>query len=243
MILRSLLFWLCGGAVLTHGSEPVPAVTPPNDAFAKQRAAMVRTQIEARGIKDAAVLAAMRHVPRHEFVPMSLQPLAYDDHPLPIEAGQTISQPLIVALMTELLQVKPGQRVLEIGTGSGYQAAVLAELGVEVYSIEIVDTLATSARARLTRLGYQKVNVRAGDGYLGWPEVAPFDGIIITAAPPRVPEPLIAQLKPGGRLVVPEGVREQELVVYAKSPDGQLRRTTVLPVRFVPMTGRAQEKK
>lgn len=242
MILRSLVFWLCGGAVLTHGSEPVPAPIPPTDVFAPQRAAMVRTQIEARGIKDPAVLAAMRRVPRHEFVPADLRLLAYDDRPLPIEAGQTISQPLIVALMTELLQVKPGQRVLEIGTGSGYQAAVLAELGVEVYSIEIIGTLATSARATLTRLGYRKVSVRAGDGYLGWPEVAPFDGIILTAAPPRVPEPLIAQLKPGGRLVMPEGVREQELVVYAKSPDGRLRRTTVLPVRFVPMTGRAQKQ-
>jgi len=233
-----LLLSLPCGATLAGGAEPSPV-----DPFAGQRAAMVRTQIEARGIKDAAVLAALRRVPRHEFVPASQRASAYDDRPLPIAAGQTISQPLIVALMTELLQVKPGQRVLEIGTGSGYQAAVLAELKLDVYSIEIVEELARSARATLTRLGYDKVHVRAGDGYAGWPEFAPFDGILVTAAPPRVPQPLIAQLKPGARLVVPEGEREQELIVYEKTAGGELRRTSVIPVRFVPMTGRAQEKK
>jgi protein-L-isoaspartate(D-aspartate) O-methyltransferase len=204
---------------------------------------MVRTQIEARDVKDAAVLAAMRRVPRHEFVPDAQRPFAYDDRPLPIAAGQTISQPLIVALMTELLRVKPGQRVLEIGTGSGYQAAVLAELKLEVYSIEIVAELANSAHATLARLGYKNVVVRAGDGYAGWPEFAPFDGIIVTAAPPKVPQPLIDQLKPGARLAVPEGVHEQELVVYEKTKAGDLRRTSVIPVRFVPMTGKAQERK
>jgi len=224
------------------GCGEAPRATVPA-AFADQRAAMVRTQIEARGIKDAAVLAALRRVPRHEFVPVALRLLAHNDHPLPIGEGQTISQPFIVALMTERLQVKPGQRVLEIGTGSGYQAAVLADLGAEVYSIEIVETLATSARATLTRLGYDQIHVRAGDGYLGWPEAAPFDGIIVTAAPPRVPQPLIAQLKPGGRLVVPEGIREQHLVVYTKAPDGQLRRESVGAVIFVPMTGRAQDER
>jgi protein-L-isoaspartate(D-aspartate) O-methyltransferase len=219
------------------------AGSPPKDAFTAARETMVARQIESRGIKDPAVLAAMRRVPRHEFVPAAQRPFAYDDRPLPIAAGQTISQPLIVALMTELLHVKPGQRVLEIGTGSGYQAAVLAELKLEVYSIEIVAELATSARATLARLGYEKVNVRAGDGYLGWPEAAPFDAIIVTAAPPKVPQPLIDQLKPGARLVVPEGDREQELIVYEKTAAGELRRTSVIPVRFVPMTGRAQEKK
>lgn len=242
MCFRRLFLSLSCGAVACAADAP-RAATSPVDTLAAPREAMVRTQIAARGVKDPAVLAAMRRVPRHEFVPAALRAWAYDDRPLPIDAGQTISQPLIVALMTELLQVKPGQRVLEIGTGSGYQAAVLAELGVEVYSIEIVETLANSARATLHRLDYRRVNVRAGDGYLGWPDAAPFDGIIVTAAPPTVPKPLIDQLKPGARLVVPEGKREQELVVYAKSADGKLRRTSVLPVRFVPMTGRAQEKK
>ncbi len=242
---RLLLLSLGCSTALVGGGEPPrpPPASQAEGAFARQREAMVRAQIEARGIKDAAVLAAMRRVPRHEFVPAAQRASAYDDRPLPIAEGQTISQPLIVALMTELLQVKPGQRVLEIGTGSGYQAAVLAELGVEVYSIEIVETLATSARAVLTRLAYRNVVVRAGDGYLGWPEFAPFDGIIVTAAPPKVPQPLIDQLKPGARLVVPEGVSAQELIVYEKTRAGELRRTSVIPVRFVPMTGRAQETK
>jgi protein-L-isoaspartate(D-aspartate) O-methyltransferase len=246
---RWLLWSLGCGTAVTAGGEPPrpPSSSPPvsraEEAFARQREAMVRTQIEARDVKDAAVLAAMRRVPRHEFVPDAQRPFAYDDRPLPIAAGQTISQPLIVALMTELLRVKPGQRVLEIGTGSGYQAAVLAELKLEVYSIEIVAELANSAHATLARLGYKNVVVRAGDGYAGWPEFAPFDGIIVTAAPPKVPQPLIDQLKPGARLAVPEGVHEQELVVYEKTKAGDLRRTSVIPVRFVPMTGKAQERK
>jgi protein-L-isoaspartate(D-aspartate) O-methyltransferase len=215
---------------------------PPADRFAQQRELMVRTQIEARVIKDAAVLTAMRRVPRHEFVPPEQKLFAYDDHPLPIGAGQTISQPLMVALMTDLLRTKPGDCILEIGTGSGYQAAVLAELKLEVYSIEIIESLAVTARATLARHGYSQVKIRAGDGYLGWPEAAPFDGIIVTAAPPAVPQPLIAQLKPGGRIVVPEGTFDQDLVVYEKTAAGSLRRTVVLPVRFVPMTGRALQK-
>jgi len=203
---------------------------------------MVRDQIAARGVSDSAVLRAMRRVARHEFVPVDLHRSAYEDRPLPIEEGQTISQPFIVAFMTELLWIKPGQSVLEIGTGSGYQAAVLAELGADVRSIEIHAGLAENARSTLARLGYTAVQVRAGDGYLGWPEAASFDAIIVTAAPPRVPQPLIDELKPGGRLVVPEGVWAQDLVVYTKAPDGKLRSHAVLPVRFVPMTGRAQRE-
>ncbi|MBI5771825.1 MAG: protein-L-isoaspartate(D-aspartate) O-methyltransferase [Verrucomicrobia bacterium] len=242
---RWLLWSLgCGVALAGGGEPPRPSSPfPVDEAFAKHREAMVRAQIEARGIKDPAVLAALRRVPRHEFVPDAQRRFAYEDRPLPIAAGQTISQPFIVAVMTELLRVKPGQRVLEIGTGSGYQAAVLAELKLEVYSIEIVAELAQSARVTLSRLGYDRVHVRAGDGYAGWPEFAPFDGIIVTAAPPKVPQPLIDQLKPGARLVVPEGVQEQELVVYEKRVDGELHRTSVHPVRFVPMTGKAQERK
>ena len=216
-------------------SSPAPA------PFVTERETMVRTQIEARGVKDAAVLDALRRVPRQEFVPAGVRAQAYADHPLPIGERQTISQPYIVGFMSELLQVKPGHRVLEIGTGSGYQAAVLAELGAEVYTIEIVEKLAATARTVLQRLGYEKIRVHAGDGYQGWPDAAPFDRIIVTAAPPQVPQPLIDQLKPGGRLVVPEGVNDQDLVLYTKTKDGKLQRERVLPVRFVPMTGRAQK--
>ena len=245
MNLWQLQFWVFFPAVLVGCGERtrVPARAPPEEVFADRREAMVRAQIEARGVSDPAVLGAMRRVARHKFVPVELRTHAYEDYPLPIGEGQTISQPFIVAFMTERLQVKPGQRVLEIGTGSGYQAAVLAELGAEVYSIEIIGKLAESAGATLARLGYKTVRVRAGDGYLGWPEAAPFDGIIVTAAPRRVPQPLIDQLKPGGRLVVPEGVWEQNLVVYTKTRDGRLSRDAVLPVRFVPMTGSAQREK
>ena len=239
MKLRLSVISLLQVATLFGYGEPPAAPAP----FTQQREKMVHSQIEARGVKDPAVLAAMRRVPRHEFVPAASRPFAYDDYPLPIGEGQTISQPYIVAFMTERLQLKPGQRVLEIGTGSGYQAAVLAEIGVEVYTIEIIETLAAGARAVLQHLGYGKIHARAGDGYLGWPEAAPFDGIIVTAAPPRVPQPLIDQLKPGGRLVVPEGVYQQDLVIYTKTPYGQLHRESVLAVRFVPMTGRVQGEK
>jgi protein-L-isoaspartate(D-aspartate) O-methyltransferase len=234
---------LCTVLLLSNVQLPARGATAPEAApFAKEREAMVRTQVAARGVSDSAVLGALRRVPRHEFVPADVRAEAYADHPLPIGERQTISQPYIVGFMTELLQVKPGHRVLEIGTGSGYQAAVLAELGVEVYTIEIVESLAETARAVLQRLGYEKVRVRAGDGYQGWPDAAPFDRIIVTAAPPQVPQPLIDQLKPGGRLVVPEGMQEQDLVLYTKAEDGKLRRDRVLPVRFVPMTGQAQKK-
>jgi protein-L-isoaspartate(D-aspartate) O-methyltransferase len=195
---------------------------------------MVAEQIAARGVRSAAVLAAMSKVPRHEFVPVRWRDEAYADHPLPIGEGQTISQPYIVALMTELAAVGPGARVLEVGTGSGYQAAVLATLGAEVWSIEIVESLARSAQATLARLGYDRVRTRTGDGYQGWPEAAPFEAIVVTAAPPEVPAALLAQLAPGGRLVIPVGSAEQELQVHERTADGvRVRRIT--PVRFVPM--------
>jgi protein-L-isoaspartate(D-aspartate) O-methyltransferase len=188
---------------------------------------------------DPNVIAAMRSVPRHEFVPLALRAEAYANRPLPIGAGQTISQPYIVAIMTHLLGVKRGDKVYELGTGSGYQAAVLAEMGVDVYSVEIVPELAARAQETLRRLGYENVSVRAGDGYLGWPEAAPFDGILITAAAEHAPRPLIQQLAPKGRLVIPIGKAGwvQELVVMEKTEAGTLNRRDVLPVRFVPVTG------
>lgn len=188
---------------------------------------------------DPAVIEALRLVPRHAFVPEWQQDLAYGNHPLPIGAGQTISQPYIVAIMSQLLGVGPGDRVFELGTGSGYQAAILAAMGVEVYTVEIVPELAERARETLDSLGYDKVQVRAGDGWLGWPEAAPFDGIIVTAAAPRIPEPLVDQLKAGGRLVIPVGQPDglQQLVVYEKGASGALEGRQRLPVRFVPVTG------
>src|SRR5512139_2525652 len=177
----------------------------PEEDFKVMREKMVETQIKARGVKDPRVLSAMLKVERHRFVPRDLQTSAYSDQPLPIGEGQTISQPYIVALMTELLELKGEEKVLEVGTGSGYQAAILAELAEEVYTIEIVESLATSARKTLLELGFKNIKVKAGDGYLGWPEVSPFDVIIVTAAPDHVPQPLIDQLKDGGRLVIPVG--------------------------------------
>jgi protein-L-isoaspartate(D-aspartate) O-methyltransferase len=182
----------------------------------------------------------MRKVPRHLFVDPSQRGQAYEDHPLPIPGNQTISQPYIVAIMTELLDLQPGERVLEIGTGSGYQSAVLAHLAKDVHTIEIVPELARSAAARLKELGYQNVTVREGDGYRGWPERAPFDGIIVTAAPERIPQPLLDQLAPGGVMVIPVGGFFQELKVFRKSADGRITEKDVLPVRFVPMTGEVE---
>lgn len=193
-------------------------------------------QLRREGIRDERVLAAMAAVPRHEFVPPELASSAYDDMPLPIGHGQTISQPYIVALMTELLELQPGDRVLEIGTGCGYQAAVLAAMGCEVYSMERVRSLATAAAQRLERLGY-RVSTRVGDGFEGWVTAAPFDAIIVTAAPERIPEALQQQLAPGGRLVVPVGGADQvhALTLVQRLRDGSLRATEVAPVRFVPM--------
>jgi len=203
---------------------------------------MVQRQLAARDITDARVLAAMRKIPRHEFVPPDVEPAAYQDSPLPIGLGQTISQPYIVALMTQLAGAAPGKKALDVGTGSGYQAAVLAEIMDRVYSIEILCELADDARARLTRLGYRNIEVRCGDGYRGWEEAAPFDVIIVAAAPEEIPEPLIDQLAPGGRLVIPVGEAHQELIVVEKSPEGVISRFTAGGVRFVPMTGEAQKR-
>jgi protein-L-isoaspartate(D-aspartate) O-methyltransferase len=217
-----------------------PDVRAAETDFAAARRLMVGRQLLGpdRGITNARVLAVMGRVPRHEFLPASLRAQAYGDHPLPIGYDQTISQPFIVAFMTEKLEPKPTDKVLEIGTGSGYQAAVLAELVREVYSIEIVEPLARRAEADLKRLGYTNVMVRAGDGYKGWPEAAPFDAIIVTCAPEHVPQPLVDQLKEDGRMIIPVGpTGDQELYVLRKKGE-KVERRAVLPVRFVPMTGK-----
>jgi protein-L-isoaspartate(D-aspartate) O-methyltransferase len=226
-----VLTWGSAGSYVGVGSALAA------DDYAVRRESMVREQILARGVSDANVLAALRAVPRHRFVPPSLAPQAYSDHPLPIGNGQTISQPYIVALMSELLDLRKSHKVLEIGTGCGYQAAVLSGLAGEVYSMEIVEELGVQARERLRTLGYGNVQVRIGNGYAGWPEQAPFDRIILTAAPEELPPALIDQLKPAGMLVAPVGpiYGNQELIVVTKDEQGKVRRSSVLPVRFVPM--------
>lgn len=239
------------GVLLVHCAPPsrnalspaaLPAQSTSTDSNEQREARerMVREQIAARGVRDPRVLEALRKVPRHLFVPAEMQPWAHSDGPLPIGRGQTISQPYIVAFMSEALELKPQDRVLEIGTGSGYQAAVLVHLAREVYSIEIVEPLAREAAERLRRLGYTSVKLRVGDGYRGWPEAAPFDAIIVTAAPDHVPPALIEQLREGGRLVLPLGRYEQDLVRLRRTPQG-LRKEILLPVRFVPMVGEAEK--
>jgi protein-L-isoaspartate(D-aspartate) O-methyltransferase len=193
--------------------------------------------IRANGIRSQAVLDAMSEVPRHRFVPAAQADFAYENRPLPIGHGQTISQPFIVAYMTEAAEVSPGEKVLEIGTGSGYQAAVLSRLAGEVYSVEIIPALAGGARALLRDLGYENVRVRAGNGYKGWAEHAPFDAVVVTAAPEQVPQALVDQLAVGGKMVIPVGSDEQEMVVITKTAAGVVERRTI-PVRFVPMTGK-----
>ena len=230
-------------------AEPAVAQEPARqqaeeDEFRETRERLVREHIaEPRfgaeyAVKDERVLRAMRTVPRHRFVPSDLVRLAYEDQPLPIGYGQTISQPFIVATMTELLDVGPGDRVLEVGSGSGYQAAVLAEIISRVFTIEIVRPLAEAARDRLKELGYTNVEVRHGDGYYGWTEEAPFDGIIVTAAASHIPPPLLEQLRPGGRMVIPVGppFQVQTLILVEKRPDGQIVQRSLMPVRFVPFT-------
>ncbi len=210
------------------------------DDFRRQRRGMVEQQLRPRGIRSSAVLEAMARVPRHRFVPASLAHLAYADHPLPIGQEQTISQPFIVAYMTEAADISRHERVLEIGTGSGYQAAILGEVAREVYTIEIIPELAEGARRILNELGYRNVNVRTGNGYLGWPEHAPFDAIIVTAAPDHVPQALVDQLAVNGRMVIPVGTTNQEMLIITRTRDGVIQRRTI-PVRFVPMTGRPSE--
>ncbi len=234
-----LLFFLIGPALMFESCQARSRGKTAD--YDEARNLMVKTQIEARGISDDRVLTAMRQVPRHRFVPRNVQGLAYADQPLPIGEGQTISQPYIVALMTELLQVDSTSKVLEIGTGSGYQAAILGELVDTVFTIEIVCTLAERAENVLNELGYDNITVRCGDGYAGWKEHAPFDAVIVTCAPPRVPQPLVEQLAVGGRMVIPVGTLWQELKVIEKD-EKELRETSVIPVRFVPMTGEGIEK-
>lgn len=217
----------CDGAVAQRQSPPFDAA----------RSRMVEDQLAARDIKDPRVLDAMRRVPRHEFVPEPLRGSAYADSPLPIGHEQTISQPFIVAFMSEALDVQPTHRVLEIGTGSGYQAAILGELAREVYTIEIVAPLAERARQTLKQLGYTNIHVRTGNGYLGWPEQAPFDRVMVTAAPDEIPPALITQLKVGGLMAIPVGVDDQELRILRRTEKG-LETLRTLPVRFVPMTGK-----
>lgn len=228
------------GAVLLLLSVGVSSCTSASDdsAYLAARQRMVTSQIAARGISDTRVLDAMRKVPRHLFVPKEQRMYAYADGPLPIGEGQTISQPYVVALMTELLELKGTEKVLEIGTGSGYQAAVLGELAREVYTIEIVETLGRRAGKLLDSLGYKNVKVRIGDGYAGWPEAAPFDVIMLTAAPKTIPQPLLDQLGEGGRLVAPVGEDNQMLQLVEKIK-GKLKYHDIIPVRFVPMTGKA----
>lgn len=220
------------------GQKPIPVTD-----FATQRQRMVQQQLMPRGINDQRVLGAMAKVPREEFVPTDSRAASYEDGPLPIGYGQTISQPYIVAFMTEQLRPKPSDRVLEVGTGSGYQAAILAELVSEVYSIEIVEPLAKNAEATLQRLGYKNVHVNVGDGYKGWPEEEPFDAIIVTCAPDKVPQPLVDQLKDDGRMVIPVGDRFAQELYLLEKKNGQLKQSATLEVRFVPMTSETQKQK
>lgn len=209
----------------------------PADSLNERRRQMVEHQIRGRGVRDKAVLSAMTKVERHRFVPASQAASAYNDSPLPIGEGQTISQPFIVAYMTEAAKVTSSEKVLEIGTGSGYQAAILGEIAKEVYTIEIIPSLAESARATLKHLGYKNVFVKTGNGYLGWPEHAPFDAIVVTAAPDEVPKALVEQLAVNGTMVIPVGTFYQEMMIITRTSEGVVERRTI-PVRFVPMTGK-----
>ncbi len=210
-----------------------------NSIYSERRWEMVKNQLVPRGISDASVIEAMLKIPRHKFLPENLRDRAYSDGPLPIGMGQTISQPYIVAYMTELLSLNKGDKVLEIGTGSGYQAAILAEIGCAVYTVEIIESLTLSAKKISTSLGYKNIHFKVDDGYLGWKEHAHYDAILVTAAPPEIPEPLIEQLKEGGKMVIPVGGNIQELRLVTKTKKG-LEEKRVTPVRFVPMTGEAQ---
>ena len=223
--------------VLSHFPHPLlgDLTGKESDPLSSMREKMVETQIRARGVTDEKVIDALRRIPRHEFVPPAEKLLAYLDNPLPIGQGQTISQPYIVALMTEQLRVVPEDKILEVGTGSGYQAAVLAELAKEVYTIEILKPLYQQAKSTLEKLGYQNVKIRLGDGTKGWPEAAPFDKIIVTAGGLKIPDDLIQQLKEGGRLVMPVGERDEQMLVVGEKSGRILKTTEIIPVRFVPL--------
>jgi protein-L-isoaspartate(D-aspartate) O-methyltransferase len=236
-ILRALTFFSREGREETHA-----APAGDEEHFSAERRRMVLEQLSgaAYHITDSRILAAMDKVPRHQFIPADLRHRAYEDTPLPIGLGQTISQPFIVAFMTGQLNPRPTDRILEIGTGSGYQAAVLAELVKEIYTIEIVEVLAQRAKADLQQLGYTNIQVRAGDGYQGWPEAAPFDAVIVTCAPEQVPQPLVDQLRDGGRMIIPVGPEWDQTLVLLRKAGGRLEEQAVLPVRFVPMTGQAR---
>jgi protein-L-isoaspartate(D-aspartate) O-methyltransferase len=238
--MKRIAQYLVVALVVTSGCQKQPAST---SEFAAERQEMVEQQLKPRGIRDERVLAATAKVPREEFVPENLRAQAYADHALPIGHDQTISQPFIVAFMTEQLHPQPTDRILEIGTGSGYQTAILAELVKDVYTIEIVEPLAKDASARLARLGYNNAHVKVGDGYRGWPEVAPFDAIVVTCAPDKVPQPLTEQLKENGRMLVPVGTGMDQQLYLLEKKNGQLAQTAILPVRFVQMTGEAATKK
>lgn len=237
---------ICNGGCSTkplqpNQKEPFDTSQSEDIKFVRLRERMVHTQLQRRDIADARVLAAMNKVPRQDFVPDDLRDVAYNDGALPIKHGQTISQPYIVAFMTQLLELDGSERVLEVGTGSGYQAAVLAEIVKEVYTIEIVPELGREAESKLNRMGYTNIEFRIGDGYEGWPEYAPFDRIIVTAAPEEIPQPLIDQLKEKGKLVCPVGSMSQDLILLEKE-EGDITRRSTLQVRFVPMTGKALEE-
>ncbi|MCI0338294.1 MAG: protein-L-isoaspartate(D-aspartate) O-methyltransferase [Acidobacteria bacterium] len=250
MIAASIAHLLCLSLLLLPGcSTQKPqddAVTQaqtksaPSDDFKDRLRRMVENQIRARGIENKAVLEAMMKVPRHRFVPANYIHLAYEDHPLPIGQDQTISQPYIVAYMTEAAEISKNEKVLEIGTGSGYQAAILGEMAKEIYTIEIIPELAERARQTLTELGYKNVYVKTGNGYEGWAEHAPYDGIVVTAAPDEVPKALLDQLAMNGKMVIPVGVTYQEMKIITRTSQGLSEKRTI-PVRFVPMTGKPKK--
>ena len=237
--MRIVAQYLLFAAIATTGCGQQTSTTAD---FATQRQRMVEQQLKPRGIKDERVLAAMAKVPREEFIPLDERTAAYEDGPLPIGYDQTISQPYVVAFMTEQLRPKPSDRVLEIGSGSGYQAAILAELVADVYTIEIIEPLAKTAKETLQHLGYKNVHIKVGDGYQGWPEEASFDSIIVTCAPEKVPQPLTDQLKDGGRMIIPVGERFAQQLYLLEKRNGQLKESVTLPVRFVPMLRNAMEK-
>lgn len=239
IMMRRLAHWLAFAVVAAAGCQKAPTSA---GEFASDRQRMIAEQLKPRGIRDQRVLDAMAKIPREEFVPENLRAQAYADSALPIGHDQTISQPFIVAFMTEQLRLQPSDRVLEIGTGSGYQVAVLSELVKDVYTIEIIEPLAKEASARLARLDYKNAHVKVGDGFQGWPEVAPFDAIIVTCAPDKVPPPLTQQLKDGGRMIIPVGAGIDQQLYLLEKKNGELAQTAILPVRFVPMIGEAAKK-